>query len=89
MGMDAMTMATVGGALAGTLLAGRQKAVTPPVQQAAPAPQPSRMPDPTQVLQDTQAQAAGTPGLASTFLSGPQGVDPTKVKTTRTSLYGS
>lgn len=89
MGMDPSTMAMVGGALGGAILGMTQKGVQAPSQQPSPAPQPTQRPDSLNVLAQTQAQAAGTPGLASTFLTGPQGVDPKTVKTTRQSLYGS
>lgn len=85
MGMD-VNPSMLGGMLLGAALGMRGKSGAPAQQAPAPAPQPQRRPDPVAVLQDTAAQAAAVPG---TYLTGPQGVDPKTVKTTKQSLYGN
>lgn len=75
------------GALLGAALAAR-KSGSPQMQQMAPAPKPEVRPDQAAVMQDLAQQAIAT-GLGSTWLTGPQGVDPKTVKTTRKELNGS
>jgi hypothetical protein len=87
MGMDLnpAVMGLVGGAVLGTMLSRQQKGVSPPPQQApSPAPQPAHGPDMLGILGDMQGAASAQP---STFLSGPGGVDPKKLKTIRPQLY--
>jgi hypothetical protein len=85
MNLDPAVTGLVGGALLGAALSRGQHAVQPPpMQKPEPAPQPSRQPDASQTLADMQARAAAQP---STFLTGPGGVDPKRVRTIRPSLY--
>jgi hypothetical protein len=86
MGMN-VDPSLMGGLLLGAALAGRQKGGTPQMQAPAAAPQPAQRPTPMDALAQTQAQAGG--GVGSTWLTGPQGVDPKTVKTTKNVLYGS
>lgn len=88
MGMD-VNPGLAGGLLLGALLGSRQARANMPAQVApSPAPQPAHAPDAQQILADMQAPA-GTAGVSSTFLTGPQGVDPKTVKTVKQSLYGN
>jgi hypothetical protein len=88
MGMD-VNPQMLGGMLLGAALGMRGRSGVPAQQAPEPAPQPARRPDPIAVMQETAAQAAATPGLGSTYLTGPGGVDPKTVKTTKQSLYGN
>jgi hypothetical protein len=90
MGMD-VNPSMLGGMLLGAAIGMRGQGGGAAPQQAAPqpAPQPAQRPDPIAMLQDATAEAQATPGLASTWLTGPQGVDPKSVKTTKQSLYGN
>jgi len=86
-----------GGALLTALMPG-QKApkqsslLTPPMAQAAqPAGQASRTPDYNAMKNRNQQQESAGPmaGLSSTFLTGPSGVDPSKLKLGRATLLGA
>lgn len=89
MGMDNINPAMLTGLALGAVMGARQGSARMPQQQAPePAPQPSKVPAAESILSDMQ-QTGGQQGVASTFLTGPQGVDQKTVKTTKPTLYGT
>jgi hypothetical protein len=66
------------------------KPKTPALEQPAPPPQASKVPEASQVAagQAGAGQAGGSPGVAQTFLTGPGGVDPSLLQLGKTTLLG-
>ena len=86
---ELVMMAFGGGMAASSLAAGQQKA--PTIAAPTPPPQAGKAPDVATTLQGMAGagQAGGSPGVAQTFLTGSQGVDPSLLNLGNNTLLGS
>lgn len=81
--------AVVGGLVLGTVMSQKPSIPTPPTP--APPPQAAQTPQAGDVLKGMQGtgQSGGSPGVASTFLTGAGGVDPNQLNLSKTTLLGA
>ncbi len=84
-----MMMMMAGGALGGAVLSSAL-APKPAAPQLTPPPQPSVAPDVagTRASLAGMGQGGGSPGIAQTFLSGMQGIDPSLLQLGKATLLG-
>lgn len=95
--MGAQAGIAIAAAVLGNVIGSANKPKDMPTPMAPPAPPPSqaaKTPDAQGVLGQMQGTGqagggGGTPGVAQTFLTGPGGVDPSKLSLGKSSLLGT
>ena len=82
-------MAMAAGTTVSAIAASQQKA--PNIAAPTPPPQAGKAPDVANTMQGMTGagQAGGSPGVAQTFLTGSQGVDPSLLNLGKNTLLGS
>lgn len=82
--------AVVGGLALGTMMNKSPSIQAPQAPSAPPTPQAAQTPQAGDALKQVQGQgqAGGSPGVASTFLTGAGGVDPSQLNLGKTTLLG-